>query len=120
MPGLFITFEGIDGAGKSTHIDSLAHAYRALGREGVLTREPGGTPIAEKIRSVLLLGAIIPITIVANFLRVIGLVLIAYYGGVDLLEGIVHDLAGISLFVLAVLLLFLFDALLGAVAKIVR
>jgi exosortase B len=66
-----------------------------------------------KLRSILLLAAIIPITILANFIRVISLVLIAYYGGVDLLEGTLHDLTGIGLFVVAVVLLFLFDALLG-------
>ena len=54
-PGLFITFEGIDGAGKSTHIARLADAFRAQGRTVTLTREPGGTPLAEKLR-VLLLG----------------------------------------------------------------
>jgi len=47
MKGLFISFEGIDGAGKSTHIDALAAALRARGRTVVLTREPGGTPLAE-------------------------------------------------------------------------
>lgn len=53
--GLFITFEGIDGAGKSTHIARLADAFRAQGRTVTLTREPGGTPLAEKLR-VLVLG----------------------------------------------------------------
>ena len=67
----------------------------------------------QKIRSLLLLAAIVPITIVANFIRVMALVLIAYYGGPDLLEGIVHDLTGIGLFVVAVILLFLFDGFLG-------
>jgi len=47
-----------------------------------------------------------PITIAANFIRVVTLVLIAYYGGVDLLEGTLHDLTGIGLFVVAVVLLF--------------
>ena len=50
-PGLFLSFEGIDGAGKSTHIEALADAFRAQGREVVLTREPGGTPLAEKLRA---------------------------------------------------------------------
>jgi exosortase len=67
----------------------------------------------EKIRSFILLAAIIPITIAANFLRVIGLVLIAYYGGVDRIEGVLHDMTGIALFIIAVVLLFLFDAFLG-------
>jgi exosortase B len=70
----------------------------------------------EKIRSVFLLASIVPITITANFIRVMTLVLIAYYGGPDLLEGAVHDLTGIGLFVVAVFLLFLFDALLGVCA----
>lgn len=52
--GLFISFEGIDGAGKSTHIEGLATAFRAQGREVVLTREPGGTPLAEKLRALVL------------------------------------------------------------------
>ena len=52
--GLFISFEGIDGAGKSTHIDGLAHAFRAQGRAVTLTREPGGTPLAEKLRTLVL------------------------------------------------------------------
>ena len=52
--GVFISFEGIDGAGKSTHIDALAQALRTAGRSVVLTREPGGTPLAEKIRALAL------------------------------------------------------------------
>jgi dTMP kinase len=52
--GLFISFEGIDGAGKSTHIHALAEAFRAQGRAVTLTREPGGTPLAEKLRALVL------------------------------------------------------------------
>ncbi|MBV2163403.1 MAG: dTMP kinase, partial [Comamonas sp.] len=52
--GAFITFEGIDGAGKSSHIDALAQALRAAGHTVALTREPGGTPLAEKLREMLL------------------------------------------------------------------
>jgi dTMP kinase len=52
--GIFISFEGIDGAGKSTHIEGLAQALRAQGRAVTLTREPGGTPLAEKLRSLVL------------------------------------------------------------------
>ena len=74
----------------------------------------------EKIRSVILLISIIPITIMANFVRVIGLVLIAYYGGPDMLEGAVHDLTGIGLFVVAVVLLFLMDGLLGLCGVLLR
>lgn len=54
MSGLFISFEGIDGAGKSTHIQALADALRAAGRTVLTTREPGGTPLAEHIRTLAL------------------------------------------------------------------
>lgn len=54
MTGLFITFEGIDGAGKSSHVESLAGAFRAQGRGVTVTREPGGTPLAEKLRALAL------------------------------------------------------------------
>jgi len=54
MNGLFISFEGIDGAGKSTHIERLANAFKAQGREVTLTREPGGTPLAEQLRKMVL------------------------------------------------------------------
>lgn len=57
MPaGLFITFEGIDGSGKSTQVGLLADHLRDLGREVVLTREPGGSPGAEEIRALVLQG----------------------------------------------------------------
>ena len=52
--GLFITFEGCEGAGKSTQVQLLQKYLAGKGRETVLTREPGGTPIAEKIRKVIL------------------------------------------------------------------
>lgn len=52
--GLFITFEGIDGAGKSSHIESTEQALRASGRDVVRTREPGGTPLAETLRDLIL------------------------------------------------------------------
>jgi dTMP kinase len=52
--GLFISFEGIDGAGKSTHIDALAQAFTDAGRTVLRTREPGGTPLAEKLREIIL------------------------------------------------------------------
>lgn len=54
LEGLFISFEGIDGAGKSTHIEGLAQAFRAHGRAVTVTREPGGTPLAEKLRLLVL------------------------------------------------------------------
>ena len=52
--GKFITFEGIDGAGKTTQIDALEHWLEKQGIEVVRTREPGGTPLGEKIRAMLL------------------------------------------------------------------
>lgn len=54
MAGRFITFEGIDGAGKSSHIQPLAAWLRERGAEVVLTREPGGTALAELLREQLL------------------------------------------------------------------
>lgn len=60
--GLFISFEGIDGAGKSSHIDGLAQAFRDQGRVVTLTREPGGTPLAEKLRALMLHDAMDPLT----------------------------------------------------------
>lgn len=54
--GCFITFEGIDGSGKSTQARMLADALRAAGRDVALTREPGGSPGAEEIRNLVLQG----------------------------------------------------------------
>lgn len=54
ISGRFVSFEGIDGAGKSSHIDALAEWLRARGHEVVRTREPGGTPLAEGLREKLL------------------------------------------------------------------
>ncbi len=62
MPGRFITFEGIDGAGKSSHIEALARAFRDRGREVVVTREPGGTPLAERLRDMVLHESMDPLT----------------------------------------------------------
>jgi dTMP kinase len=54
VPGRFITFEGIDGAGKSTHIASVANFLRGRDVTVVTTREPGGTPLGERLRELLL------------------------------------------------------------------
>ena len=60
--GLFISFEGIDGAGKSTHIAALADAFKTQGRAVTLSREPGGTPLAEKLRVLILNDAMDPLS----------------------------------------------------------
>ncbi|MBI5751419.1 MAG: dTMP kinase [Hydrogenophilales bacterium] len=52
--GKFITLEGIDGAGKSTHLSFIAERLRAMGRQVVVTREPGGTPLGEMLRDLVL------------------------------------------------------------------
>jgi len=54
MAGLFITFEGGEGAGKTTQLQALCAHLRATGRDAVETRDPGGTPIGKQIRSLLL------------------------------------------------------------------
>ncbi len=50
----FITFEGVDGAGKSTHLQWFADTLRQRGLEVLVTREPGGTPLGERLREILL------------------------------------------------------------------
>ena len=60
--GIWISFEGIDGAGKSTHIEGLASAFKSQGRSVTLTREPGGTVLAESLRTLLLNEAMDPLT----------------------------------------------------------
>lgn len=50
----FITFEGVDGAGKSTHLEWFANALRQRGIDLLVTREPGGTPLGERLREILL------------------------------------------------------------------
>jgi dTMP kinase len=60
--GRFITFEGIDGAGKSSHIEALAAWLRARGHPVMVTREPGGTPLAEQLRELVLHQPMDPLT----------------------------------------------------------
>ncbi len=52
--GKFITFEGIDGAGTSTHVEGVSAFLRARGKNVITTREPGGTPLGEQLRALLL------------------------------------------------------------------
>jgi dTMP kinase len=54
MRGKFITFEGVDGAGKSTHVEWFANELRSSGRAVLVTREPGGSQLAEKLRELVL------------------------------------------------------------------
>lgn len=69
-PGFFVSFEGGDGAGKSTLIQSLASSLRSHGRSYLLTREPGGTPLGDAIRQLVLHAAepIVPDAELALFL----------------------------------------------------
>jgi dTMP kinase len=62
VTGRFISFEGIDGAGKSTHMDAVAARLRTSGGALVCTREPGGTPLAERLRELMLHSAMDPLT----------------------------------------------------------
>jgi len=62
LRGRFITLEGIDGAGKSSHIEALLHWLRARGQTVLVTREPGGTPLAEQLRDMLLHQPMDPLT----------------------------------------------------------
>src|SRR5258707_1896842 len=72
----------------------------------------------EKLRALILLSLINPITITANFLRVVTLVLIAYYGGADKIEGVLHHITGIALFFLRFCLLFFCDGLISVVSNL--
>lgn len=59
--GRFLTLEGVDGAGKSTHVAWIAERLRAPGRKVLVTREPGGTPLAERLRALVLAEPMDPI-----------------------------------------------------------
>jgi exosortase B len=73
-----------------------------------------------RFHNAILLLSILPITIAANFFRVLALVLIAYYGGVDAVEGVYHEVTGIALFVVAILLLLLVDKCLAVIEFLIR
>lgn len=60
--GRFITLEGVDGAGKSTHVAWIAERLRGRGHAVLVTREPGGTPLAERLRELVLAEPMDPIT----------------------------------------------------------
>lgn len=62
MRGKFITFEGVDGAGKSTHVEWFANELRSSGRAVLVTREPGGSQLAEKLRDLVLQEPMDPVT----------------------------------------------------------
>lgn len=63
MKGLFVTLEGVDGAGKSSHLEYIADAVRASGRRQVIvTHEPGGTELAERLREAILSEPMSPLT----------------------------------------------------------
>jgi len=62
MQGKFITFEGVDGAGKSTHVEWFANELRSTGCSVAVTREPGGSELAEKLRTVVLHDAMDAVT----------------------------------------------------------
>ncbi len=62
MNGKFITFEGVDGAGKSTHVEWFANELRSAGRAVAVTREPGGSQLAEKLRELVLHEPMDPLT----------------------------------------------------------
>ena len=61
-PSFFLTFEGIDGAGKSSHLVAVRDHFEALGLSVVMTREPGGTPLAEALRQMILHDTMDPMT----------------------------------------------------------
>ena len=62
MRGKFITFEGVDGAGKSTHVEWFANELRSSGHAVLVTREPGGSQLAEKLRELVLHEPMDPVT----------------------------------------------------------
>ncbi|HKS43152.1 MAG TPA: dTMP kinase [Blastocatellia bacterium] len=72
MPGIFITLEGMDGCGKSTQIEMLAQALESRRLEIVITREPGGTPVGESVRSLLVSDASVGISAATELFLIVG------------------------------------------------
>jgi dTMP kinase len=68
MPGIFISFEGPEGAGKSTQVRRLIASLEAAGHAVLSTREPGGTPLGDRVRQIVLLEPDLEIAPVAEFL----------------------------------------------------
>ena len=91
------------------------YALSAIGIFYVYTISNGS-----RFHNAILLLSILPITIAANFFRVLTLVLIAYYGGVDAIEGVYHEITGVALFVVALALLFVLDQVLHGLAFLWR
>jgi exosortase len=73
-----------------------------------------------KVRSLILLASVLPIAIAANLLRVVALVLTAYYCGITKMEGVFHSLTGITIFMLAIALMLLLDGILSALITAFR
>jgi len=78
------------------------------------------TLLPEPLRTALLVVSIVPITVFANFLRVVALVLMTYYFGADAVEGLFHDFTGILLFVVAIVLFFAVDGVIVALGALMR
>jgi dTMP kinase len=72
MSGFFITLEGMDGCGKSTQLEMLSGALRERGLDFVVTREPGGTPLGESVRQILVSDASVGISATAELFLIVG------------------------------------------------
>jgi dTMP kinase len=72
MPGFFITLEGMDGCGKSTQLEMLALALEARGLDIVVTREPGGTPLGEGVRELLVSDESVGISAATELFLIVG------------------------------------------------
>ena len=72
MRGLFITLEGMDGCGKSTQMEMLAQALESRGLDIIITREPGGTPVGESVRSLLVSDTSVGIAATTELFLIVG------------------------------------------------